>query len=63
MSTELAVSVILLAVVGAIVFVRPWMGLVFLLLAGAMGKFAVLPELDIELMDALGSITVWAALI
>ncbi len=48
-------------VIGCVVFVRPLYGLLFLIIAGAFGQLARFPELNWDVMDVVGALTVWSA--
>ncbi|MGH9602329.1 MAG: O-antigen ligase family protein [Terriglobales bacterium] len=63
MSLTLLASLTFVLIIAAVIFVRPWLGLSLLVLLGAAGKLAILPEFDWDLMDVVAAITAWSALV
>lgn len=63
LSPQLVLSLASLFAMAAVVFVRPWFGVVFLIFGGALGRLAQFPELNWDVMDVVGVLTGWSALL
>ncbi len=52
-----------LLVVSVAVFFRPWLGLLLLILAGALGRLAAFPLFDLDLVEIAAALTAWSGAI
>ncbi|MGH9554405.1 MAG: O-antigen ligase family protein [Terriglobales bacterium] len=63
MSSSDVFWIFVLSVISVAVFLRPWLGIVLLILAGALGKFALFPLFNLDLVEVAAALTVWSGAI